>query len=37
LNINSWAGGVKVWKKNSFSDGLIEVIGIKNMVHLGMV
>jgi diacylglycerol kinase (ATP) len=46
LNIDNWGGGVTgLWKpdsqrnfrKQSFSDGLIEVIGLTDVLHMGQV
>ena len=44
LNIMHWGGGVTdLWKENeefkkqSFSDGIIEVIGLSDILHMGQV
>lgn len=47
LNIFHWGGGVTGlwdtgtgsggWSKQSFSDGLLEVIGLSDVVHMGQV
>lgn len=45
LNINYWGGGVtqlwkadpKVFKKDSFGDGIIQVIGLSDVLHMGQV
>jgi diacylglycerol kinase (ATP) len=46
LNINNWGGGVTgLWKpdpannfsKDSYSDGLLEVIGLTDVCHMGQV
>ena len=46
LNIKHWGGGVTgLWKKDvtksfveeSFSDGLIEVLGLTDVIHMGQV
>ena len=46
LNINNWGGGVTgLWRadagrgmaKESYSDGLLEVIGLTDIVHMGQV
>lgn len=44
MNIDHWGGGVTdLWKKgghfknNSYGDGLIEVIGLTDVLHMGQV
>jgi diacylglycerol kinase (ATP) len=46
LNIDNWGGGVtELWKsdskssfsKESFSDGVIEIIGLTDVLHMGQV
>lgn len=46
LNIDNWGGGVnKLWKTDpkksfvneSFSDGVIEIIGLTDVLHMGQV
>ena len=47
MNIDYWGGGVtELWKyggegndfvKDSYSDGLLEVIGFTDIVHMGQV
>jgi hypothetical protein len=47
MNIDQWGGGVTDlwkkernggnWKDNSYGDGLIEVIGLTDVLHMGQV
>ena len=45
LNIDHWGGGVtELWKtknsqfrKDSYSDGMLEVIGLSDVLHMGQV
>jgi hypothetical protein len=44
MNIYHWGGGVtNLWqangefKKQSYSDGLLEIIGLSDVIHMGQV
>lgn len=44
LNINSWSGGVtglwetdEIFKPLKMNDGLLEIIGVTSILHLGRI